>query len=385
MNRVFSELARHLPEQRMRMGLAAVRAALDEWGSPDQNLPAILVGGTNGKGSVCRFLEARALRHGLRTVTYASPHLIDPSERLRIAGRPVATARFASEVAKVWAAFPELTYFEIMTVAALAISAEEQPDTVILEIGLGGRLDAVNAVRNVRGVAITSIGLDHTDILGATLAEIAFEKAGILRVGAPCVIGRLPADAEAVVRQRADALAVPVFAADQPVFADWDGPDWLPANLGVAAALGRHVFGWSEPPAVAELAARPLGRWTVLPGVPWRLVDGAHNPEGAAALATALATRAPLDIWLLIGEGKDLAGIVAPLRAVAGRWRIVDDPDRAWHGAAAVRSVLGPDARVEVVAAADAPARFVGSAVPAVWCGSLRALDRLGAWLPADS
>ena len=384
MTEVFADLARHRPEQRMRMGLAAVRAALDAWGSPDQHLPALLVGGTNGKGSVCRFLEARARAHGLRTVTYASPHLVHPAERLRIDARPVAAERFADCVAAVWAAFPELTYFEILTVAALSIAAEERPDIAILEIGLGGRLDAVSAVREVRGVAITSVGLDHTEVLGATLAEIAFEKAGIVRPGVPCVLGRLPPEAEQVVRRRADALSAPVHAADAPIFADWDGPDWLPANLGVATSLGRHVFGWAEPAAVAELAARPLGRWTVLPGTPWRLIDGAHNPEGASALAAALAPRAPLDIWLLVGAGKDLASIVEPLRAVARRWWIVDDPDPAWHGATAVRSALGASADVAVVAAADAPARFVDSETPAVWCGSLRALDRLAPWLPAD-
>lgn len=385
MTDVFAELARHSPEQRMRMGLADVRAALDERGAPDAGLPALIVGGTNGKGSTCRFVEARARRRRLRTVTYASPHLVHPAERLRIDGAAVDRNRFAGSVAEVWRRHPHLTYFEILTVAALVIAAEERPDVAILEVGLGGRLDAVNAVADVRGTAITSVGLDHTEVLGPTVAHIAWEKAGILRPGVPCVIGALPPEAEAVVRQRAVAVGAPLHAADRPQFDDWDGPAWLPANLGVAAALGRIAMGWDEPAVAAELSARPPGRWTVLPGSPWRLVDGAHNPEGAAALAAALAGRGPVDLWLQAGAGKDLTGLVAPLRPLARRWFVVDDPDPAWHAADVVVAALGPRAEATVVAAADAPAAFAGSATAAVWYGSLRALAALAPWLPADS
>src|SRR5690606_36301615 len=179
-------------------------------------------------------------------------------------------------------------------------------------------------------------------------------------------------------------VGAPLLSADRPRFTESDGPEWLTANLGVATALERAVFGDAPAPEIGELAHRPRGRWTVLPGRPFRVVDGAHNPEGAAALAAALAPHGPLDIWLLVGAGNDLPGLLAPLRGVAARWFVIDDADPAWHSAAAVRAALGAAATVEIVAAADAPTAFAGSPTAACWCGSLRALDRLSGILPPE-
>lgn len=385
MNDVFEALARHKPEQRLRMGLNAVREALLACGAPDAGRPALVVSGTNGKGSTCRFLEARLRRRGFRVGTYASPHVLHPTERVRIDGRQIDRDDFGERLNRLWRRHPELTYFELMTVTAIAAFADAGVEWMVLEVGLGGRLDAVNAVRDVRGTAVTSIGFDHMDVLGPTLAAIAGEKAGILRAGVPCIVGDLPPEARAVIEARARSLAAPLFPAVRPRLPEWDGPEWLTVNLGVATALERAVFGDAPAPEIGELANRPLGRWTVLPGRPFRVVDGAHNPEGAAALAAALAPHGPLDIWLLVGAGKDLPGLLAPLRAVAARWFVIDDADPAWHSAAVVRAALGTSADVKIVAAAEAPAAFERSPTAACWCGSLRALNRLSDILPPEN
>ncbi len=178
------------------LGLGRVRTALARLGDPQRRFAAVQIAGTNGKGSTAAMTEAILRAAGLRTGLYTSPHLARFTERIRVAGVEVDGDRLAALDARVVATGVPLTYFEIATALAFLAFAEEGVEVAVLETGLGGRLDAVTTCEPL-ATAITSIGLDHTAYLGATLAAIAREKAGILKPNVPCLLGRLPAEARA--------------------------------------------------------------------------------------------------------------------------------------------------------------------------------------------
>lgn len=284
----------------MRLGLGAVDAALDAAGRPDAGLRVVHVAGTNGKGSTSALVEAAARASGLRTGLYTSPHLVRFAERVRVDGVPLADGPLADALERALALDPELTFFEVATVAALIAFREAGVDLVVLEVGLGGRLDATRAARDVCVTVITSIGLDHEDRLGRGLAAIAAEKAAIARPGVPLVLARLPREADRVVRDVARAVGAPVL--DVPVAAP-GGPEAAGGALGggyqaVNAATARAVCGVLGLPDAAIARGFADARW---PGRLERvdaadgpyLLDGAHNPDGARALGASLAGRAP--------------------------------------------------------------------------------------------
>ncbi len=278
------------------MGLGRVRTALERLGDPQKRFAAVQIAGTNGKGSTAAMTEAILRGAGLRTGLYTSPHLARFTERIRVAGREVDGERLAALDARVVATGVPLTYFEIATVLGFLVFAEEAVDAAVLETGLGGRLDAVTAAEPLC-TAITSIGIDHTAYLGTTLAQIAREKAGILKPNVPCLLGRLPEEAHREIARRAAEVGAPLrhLGAD---FSPPPGPLGLGGphqrdNAAIATALAR---------AVAARLGRPLDDATVaeaLAGTSWPgrlervgtdlLLDCAHNAEGARALAAALA------------------------------------------------------------------------------------------------
>ncbi|MCS6855924.1 MAG: Mur ligase family protein, partial [Elioraea sp.] len=206
------------------LSLGRIERLLARLDHPERRLPPVIhVAGTNGKGSTCAFLRAAAEAAGLAVHVYTSPHLVSFNERIRLAGRLVEDGPLVAALERCEAANAgePITIFEITTAAALLLFAETPADLLVLEVGLGGRLDATNVVPAPRVCAITSISFDHMDFLGDTLAKIAFEKAGILKPGAVAVTGDQHPEAFAVIAARASEVGIPLRAR---------GRDWIIAQ-----------------------------------------------------------------------------------------------------------------------------------------------------------
>ena len=210
--------------QGIYLGLHRIRAMMQALGNPQQKFPALHIAGTNGKGSVAAMSES-ILRHGgRRTALYTSPDLVRVEERICVAGRPISPRRFASMVDRVRAVETELvrrsridrclTYFEFITAGAFLHFSEEKIDIAVVEVGLGGALDATNVVCP-RACVITGISYDHQNLLGNTLAEIAGEKAGIIKQGVPVVSGCRPIEARRVIRRKARLAHAPLIEIDR--------------------------------------------------------------------------------------------------------------------------------------------------------------------------
>jgi len=299
----------------VRLGLDRVHAALALLGNPEARVPALHVAGTNGKGSTCAFAAA-CLGQRYRTGLYTSPHLVRVNERIKIDGADVADATLGRRVIEVLERLPavhELTYFELGTVVALWHFAQERVQLAVLETGLGGRLDATSASHPLV-TAITSISLDHTEYLGSSLAAIAGEKAGIVKRGVPLVSSAQEPEARGVLESAARAHAAPFLLEGRDFSCDGEafqgvalklsglsprlrGPHQR-HNLAVALACLEQLGGRGFPLSTDELRtgvaeARWPGRLEELPGRPTIVLDGAHNPDGARALATALAALYP--------------------------------------------------------------------------------------------
>jgi len=349
----------------MRLTLEPFRRLLAKLGDPQRELPAVLVAGTNGKGSTAALLAAIGCAAGYRTGLYTSPHLEEARERIRIDGVAIATLeldRLLDEV--VEAAEDELpTPFEALTAAALLAFVEDGVDLAVLEVGLGGRLDATNLVEPLLSV-ITPIALDHQEQLGSTLAAIAAEKAGVMRAGRPTIAWGEEAESTAALVAAARASGASVsFAVEEAeiVSAHADGlarQTLVLKRAGAEHALrvalaGRHQL---RNVALAVLAAERLAaggfdridedaisrgvggcRWSgrleavALPDGPTVLLDGAHNPAGAAAIAEHLATLAtPWDLVFGALADKDVAAMAAALALGARRvWLATPDSPRA--------------------------------------------------------
>ena len=339
-----------------RLGLGPIRRLLERLGNPEMGLRVIHVAGSKGKGSTALFAEAVLGAAGERVGTFTSPHLERWTERVRLDGREVDGARLAAAVERVRphvealrrpAAGEAPTFFDATTAAALVCFREAGVDRVVLEVGLGGRLDSTNAVRP-QVACITSVELEHTDRLGDTLAAIAAEKAGILKPGVPAVAGWLPPEARGAVEVRARELGVAVAWAgrdfDARVLEEGpaglkvrlaDGPLELEARLPV---LGAHQAqnaalalaclrraGGVEDAALAQAVPRGLegvelpGRIELLRRAPVMVVDGAHTPASARALARALGglPRRRTRLVLSISAGKHADQILAALLPLA--------------------------------------------------------------------
>ena len=345
----------------IRLGLGRTRALLRVMGSPERTLRGVLIGGTNGKGSAQAMVAAALRAQGLRVGQTPKPHLVSYRERVVVDGQPIAPDAFAALVDEVLAAAdrvaPRLgppTEFEVLTVAALAWFARTHVDVAVVEVGLGGRLDATNAWDG--GVAaITNVGWDHMDRLGPTLEAIAREKAAIIKRGDRAVTGADPPGLD-VIRRRARRMGVPLRIADPlPVLAhDRGGLRLHDPELGVftVGLLGRHqaanaavalaILRELAEAGIAALNASAIRRGLAAVRWPGRLellgaaelaagpgagvevlLDGAHNADGAAALAAALdelrPSLAPGPPTLLLGvmADKDVPALLAPL-ATAG-------------------------------------------------------------------
>jgi len=313
----------------MDLGLERVRAAASALGDPHERLAVIHVAGTNGKGSTAAMLERIASLSGLRAGLYTSPHLSRFAERIRIEGEPISDERFRAALARVFAdATDELTFFETLTLAAFVAFDEAALDVVILEVGLGGRLDATNLSSAPRATAIVSIArglagahLEHANLLGHDVASIAREKAGIAKPGAPLVLGPLDPEARAAVLDVAKLVAaspifeVPVVGAASDARAQslaldretgtFELPDGERIVLAPSLAGAHQMENAAVAAATAAVAGLGIPADAITRGVatstwPGRLeridhegrvfiLDCAHNIDGARALFAALA------------------------------------------------------------------------------------------------
>ena len=314
------------------------------------------VAGTNGKGSTCAMIESGFRAAGLRTGLYTSPHLAEPTERIRIDGRPVSAERFAAAFDRVHATVEQLlardaidlhtTYFETVTAMAFVIFAEEAVERVVLEVGLGGRLDATNVVQPSLAV-ITPIDFDHESYLGRAIESIAAEKAGILKPGVPAVFARQRPEAASVLDRRAAELEIPVtrargfvrrrisrsthaaaassFRARLPLSIRCPLAGEHQVENAVTAALALLACGVDRRSIEAGIAATQWpGRLEQVRERPAIILDGAHNPAAARALA-AYITRfyATARLRLIFGIMRDkaaaeIAGILFPLA-----WQVI--------------------------------------------------------------
>jgi dihydrofolate synthase / folylpolyglutamate synthase len=308
------------------LGLQRMQDALAALGSPELAVPAVHIAGTNGKGSTAAMLEAILRAAGLKVGTFTSPHLARFTERIRLDGREIDRENLAALGQRVFATGVPLTYFEIAAALGFVAMAEAAVDVAVLEVGLGGRLDATNLCAPI-ATAITSIGLDHTEMLGDTLAAIAGEKAGIAKPGVPLYLGPVATAARDEIARICAEVGAPLI--DVGVSAASAGPivprprlagDHQRHNGAIAVALARHVArveGWElDDDLVAQgmaAVAWPGRLEQVMPGV-W--LDAAHNADGARALAAALpglGAGRPRSLVISVVRGKAIAEMLATL------------------------------------------------------------------------
>lgn len=333
----------------VKLGLDRIRAFLRHLGDPHLAVPTVHLAGTNGKGSTAMMVTMALVASGHRVCTLLSPHLEQVNERIRLDGVPLPDGELIEVIehldrARVdWAHAANLrdnplTYFEFMVVAGFLVAAWRQVDVLVVETGMGGRLDATNVVDPV-ATAITSVGMDHVEVLGPTLADIAREKAGILKKGRPVVVGVLPPAAREVVEHRAKALGCTLWRPGAPLFKEvrkgrlnlsspggtlegiqlgLQGPHQhgnALVALGLLHQLRQAGFHVPDDAIRQGFAHVPLpGRLEELqPGL---IADGAHNAQAAEALAAWLARRdRPAHRILLfgMGQGRDPREVVEPL------------------------------------------------------------------------
>ncbi|MEF8833710.1 MAG: Mur ligase family protein [Halofilum sp. (in: g-proteobacteria)] len=337
--------------------LAAVRALLCELDNPHRDLRVIHIAGSKGKGSTALYTERLLGALGLRTFTFTSPHLERWTERLRLDGAEAMPERGFAALAAVRDASARSGivpgFFEALTVAGLWLAAAERIDWCVIECGVGGRADATNIVEPAATI-ITGIELEHVDRLGPRLSNIAREKAGIVKPGAPLIAPRLAPELDSILAARAHAAGTPFLRVEQEAeAASGPGVDdivhWHHGPRGVSAAgpgwhvqtalaapgahmAGNAVLALAAIHALAPAPVESLRRaadvlnGTALPGRmetvcerPWVIVDGAHTGASATALAAAIADlrAARLHLLLSCSSGKDLDAVLTPLLAVA--------------------------------------------------------------------
>jgi len=360
----------------MRPGLERIEAMLDAIGRPEQAFAIAQVGGTNGKGSISAMLAAVLQAAGRRVGLYTSPHLAHYRERIRVDGRPISESDFVDGVDALGTLITrlDLTVFEAGTALALDHFCRAGVDVAVLEVGLGGRLDATT-VGKPRVVVLGPIDYDHQHELGDTLTLIASEKAAIVRSGV-AFSARQDPEAEAVITRRAAEVAVPLFLEGRDLRVTplgftleaqrlhLEGPDWRipdvacgllglyqPGNALLAAAAGRELGADEAAIRTGLRGARWPGRFQIFRRDPLVILDGAHNPAGARALAASLRAYFPgRPVTFVIGvlADKDARGILAALGPLAARVILTVSANPRAASPEALRALLPGDARVAI-------------------------------------
>jgi dihydrofolate synthase/folylpolyglutamate synthase len=392
----------------IKFGLETMRALMDDLGRPQLSYPVLLVAGTNGKGSVAAYADAGLRAAGLRCGRYTSPHLVRLHERITVGGREISAAALEAAVGKVRRSAERLlragriaahpTFFEAVTAAAFVHFRDRGVEAAVVEVGMGARLDATNVTEPLAS-AIVTIALDHEAYLGGSLGEIAREKAGVLRRGRVTVLGGMDTDAEIAVRREALRVGAVCIDAFEGVTASGDA-----RASSVVTPRGRYVVGTlagahqrdnavvalrllEEAKAAGlrfdvvraadgfERAAWP-GRLQRIPGRPALLLDGAHNPAGAFALAEALRAEPPFVLLFGAMEDKDVAVVGRALFPLALAVVVTRAPDARGATPADVIARVGPVgppvyAEADVARALAAARRIAGRMGLVVVAGSL--------------
>jgi dihydrofolate synthase / folylpolyglutamate synthase len=306
----------------MRFGLGPMRDACARFDHPERAAESVHVGGTNGKGSVCAMLESIARADGLRTGLFTSPHLCRVAERIRIDGEPIEDAWLAETLERVFDRTPDLSFFESATMAAFLAFRDAKVDLAVIEVGIGGRLDATNVLPTPRAATITRVALEHTEWLGPTLADIAREKAGIAKPGLDLLLGPMPAPLRAVIDDVARENGATTSDLGQRAAPESVGlaGDHQKDNARIAATLGARIGATSASIATGIARVRWPGRLERIDGF---LLDAAHNPDGAEALARHLRSlnRPPDEVGLIFGAlaDKDWPAMLDALAPYAAR------------------------------------------------------------------
>jgi dihydrofolate synthase / folylpolyglutamate synthase len=377
----------------MRPGLTRIRKILKAMDNPQDGLKIIHVAGTNGKGSTAAFLASILESGGYKVGLFTSPHLIAFPERIRVNGKEISETDVISAFERIMSkAPPDATFFEIITAMAVLSFAENGVGPAVMEVGMGGRFDATNAANGILSV-ITPVSLDHCDYLGEDIAEIARQKAGVIKHGKPVISARQSQEAASAIAGRCRRLGCAVYREGADFEARWTGsgmeyrgPDWRfdglrPGIPGIyqvinaAAALCAAEVLHMGPLPLPEHAAREglerarwPGRMELFKGSPSFLLDGAHNPSGARALAEALAEIPRKTMVIIVGVvgDKDIEGILSPLLPLA---------DMVITASPAVPRGLPSPKLAEICGEMGYPASAAGS-VPA---GMEKALKNAGA------
>ncbi len=354
----------------IRPGIQRVRPLLDRLDNPERRFRCIHVVGTNGKGSTAAFLSSILTAAGHRTALFSSPHLIHFRERFRVNGREPGDGQLASLLERVLAMAPEeATFFEIVTALGALLFAEERVELAVVEAGMGGGSDATAALAGMMTL-ITPISLDHCDYLGDSLARIAAEKSAIIPEGTPVLVSRQTAVVNDTIRAFCRCGRSPLSQEGMDFSAAWSGPGILEyrgmgvrlpglrpgipgryqaGNVSLALAAAETLDARGIPVPVEAMAsgvsaARWPGRMELLPGPPRLLLDGAHNPAGALALAEALADYCYERLILVAGvmADKDAHAIMAPLAPLVTRaYCVTPSLERAMDDVALARLLNG--------------------------------------------
>jgi dihydrofolate synthase/folylpolyglutamate synthase len=349
------------------LSLYRIERILDRLGRPQDHLPPVIhIAGTNGKGSTLAYLRAFLESAGLRVHCYTSPHLVKFHERIRVSGELIGESGLVGLLQECEAANggKPITFFEITTAAAFLAFSRTPADYALLEVGLGGRLDATNVVDKPAVTVITAVDYDHQHYLGETLTAIAGEKAGIIKRGVPCVVGRQPDEAEAEIERVAGRMRAPLIMANHDwqvyeqhgrlVFQDEQGL----LDLPLPQLLGRHQIdnagnaiaalrALKEPRAGESVIAKGLksvswparmqrlgagNLWTHVPRDAELWLDGGHNPSAGRALAQAFSelndrvSRPLVIVWGMLSS-KDARSFIAEFAGIAHRLVAITIPD----------------------------------------------------------
>lgn len=347
----------------VHLGLERIYQLLGKLDNPQQKFPIIHVAGTNGKGSVCAYLSSVLTTAGYKVGRYTSPHLVDWTERICINNNPISLTELEQVITEVTEKInPQIeaetpTQFEVFTAAAWLYFARENVDLAVIEVGLGGRLDATNVCDRALVTVITSLSREHWQTLGPTLADIAREKAGILKPNCPAVIGQLPPEAKAVVEARIKELNCPAvwvnpaqklagnrakFEGNSIHLNSIEYPlsllgEMQLMNSAIAIAVLQQLQrqGWDISTEAIQTGmdnTRWLGR---VQWITWRdrklLIDGAHNPAAAIALRQYVDTLKTPITWVMgILSTKDHADIFSVLLRPGDRLYLVPVPDHSF-------------------------------------------------------
>ncbi len=389
----------------VKLGLDRMKTALERFGNPERSFPVVHVAGTNGKGSVAAMVASALRAAGHHTGLYTSPHLHRFVERVRIDGRCIGDRRVASIAHAIADAmeepdFPELSFFEAATLLALIAFRDMSVDVAVLEVGLGGRLDATNVIERPLVTVITRLALDHEQMLGETLPEIAREKAGVMRPGVPTVCSVRVSDGRDVLEQSAAELGAPLHLIDRdfkarpakrPGRIEVDVGDVRIENLrvplrgahqvdnaacAVATCVAVDAAGLRVPEDAIRRGIERVrwpGRLEWVKGRPRVLLDVAHNPDGCAALAAYVSTRKRKPRCLVFGamEDKHVAAMIEALDGIfESRFYVAAATPRSADPASLVEVTPGNVAE-SVVAGLDSAREAVGPRGEVVVTGSI--------------